>query len=200
MKKLLADVVEEATVTSGTGTVTLTQVTGWARFSDRFANGDLTYYSIRDGNNWEIGIGTVGASHTLARTTIIGTLVAGTWTSGGSAMTLSGGQAIVRSVAPEALYSAFLKIEQALVSVDTTCVVGKAYGVQASNKTMTLPSSPTAGDTVMFYQAAASITGTVIDPGAENINGNAGTMSVDLPDFSFWLVYIDSTHGWKVIG
>src|SRR6266704_5405118 len=99
MKKLLADLVREVTLTSGTGTLTLGQVTGWARFSDRFTNGDLSYYSIQDGNNWEVGIGTIGAAHTLARTTILGTLVAGTWTTGGSAITLSGNQAVVRSVA-----------------------------------------------------------------------------------------------------
>ncbi len=200
MKKLLADVVEEASVTSGTGTVTLTQVTGWARFSDRFSTSDLCYYSIRDGNNWEIGLGTVGASHTLARTTILGTLVAGTWTSGGSAMTLSGGSAIVRSVAPEALYSSFFKIEQSLVTTSTACVSGKAYGVGANSLTMTLPSTPTAGDTVMFYQSAASVTGTVVDPGAEKINGNSGVMNVDVSEFSFSVVYISSGYGWKVVG
>lgn len=191
---------QETTVTSGTGALTLAQAAGWARFSDRFSNNDLTYYSIRDGANWEVGIGTVGAAHTLARTTILGTLVAGVWTTGGTAMALSGNQAIVRSVAAEDLYSSFLEVKQSLVGVNTSCVSGYAYGIQANNLTMTLPASPSAGDTVMFYQAAASITGTVIAPGAENINGNAGNMNVDLSDFSFWMVYTDSTHGWKVIG
>ncbi|MGZ5078612.1 MAG: hypothetical protein ACXWHZ_03590 [Usitatibacter sp.] len=96
----LANLVQESTATTGTGTVTLTSFPGFARFADRFSNGDLVHYAIEDGNNWEVGIGTVGASNTLARTTIQETFVSGVLvTSSPTAITLSG-NATVRGVAP----------------------------------------------------------------------------------------------------
>jgi hypothetical protein len=87
--------IKENTTTSGTGTMTLSAVTGFERFSDAFSVGDLVYYEIRDGNNREAGIGTLGASNTLARTTVLETLVAGTRSTAGTALTLSGGTAEV---------------------------------------------------------------------------------------------------------
>lgn len=88
---MLANGVKETTTTTGTGTVTLAAVTGSVRFSQAFSTGDIASYAIKDGDNWEWGIGTVGAGNTLARTTIIATLVAGTYTAtSASAITLSG--------------------------------------------------------------------------------------------------------------
>ena len=73
----VADFVRESTSTSGTGTLTLTSVDGYARFSDAFNVGDLVYYSIQDSTNRETGIGTVGSGNTLERTTPQVTLVSG---------------------------------------------------------------------------------------------------------------------------
>jgi hypothetical protein len=198
LKKLLADLVQESTATTGTGTVTLVAMTGWMRFSDRFTTGDRTFYSIRDGNNWEVGFGTVGAGNTLARTQILETLVAGTVALAGTAIDLSGA-AIVRSVAPEALLSALWKVEYATVGANSTLVAGYAYGVTANSLILTLPLSPTAGDRVSVFQAAASITGTVINPNGEKINGVSGNMTVDTDEFSFDLVYVSAGYGWKVL-
>jgi hypothetical protein len=98
MTAKFANLVQETTATTGTGTVTLAAMTGFARFSDRFATGDLVYYMIEDGANWEIGIGTVGASNTLARTVVSETMVAGTFSnSSPSAITLAG-PTVVRCV------------------------------------------------------------------------------------------------------
>lgn len=88
---MIANGVKETTTTTGTGTVTLASVTGRARFADAFAVGELAAYAINNGNNWEWGVGTVSAANTLARSFIIATLVAGTYTaSGATAITLSG--------------------------------------------------------------------------------------------------------------
>ena len=96
---MLANGIKETTGTSGTGTVTLASITGFTRFANGFANGALASYAIRDGNNWEWGVGTVGAGNTLARTTIIATLVAGTYTTtGATAITLASGSAEVIGV------------------------------------------------------------------------------------------------------
>ena len=85
------DWVKEDTATAGTGTVTLTQKTGFSRFSDVFTVGDIVYYTIQDGDNRETGIGTVSAGNTLARTTIQATLVSGVYDdTSPTAITLSG--------------------------------------------------------------------------------------------------------------
>lgn len=198
MRKLYSDVTAETTATAGTGTLTLAQMTGWARFSDRFATNDLVYYSLRNGSNWEVGLGTVGAANTLARTTILGTLVAGTWTSGGSAITLVG-SSVVRAVAPEALFQTFLREEVAFISAPATLVDGFAYGVQANSLTLTLPATPAVGDRIRVFQAAASITGTIIDPNGAKINNTVGTMTIDVDEFSLSLLYVSAGYGWKVL-
>ena len=76
---MLANGVKETTATTGTGTVTLTAVTGRPRFSSEFAVGELVAYGINNGDNWEWGIGTVGATNTLARTLPTATYVSGVY-------------------------------------------------------------------------------------------------------------------------
>jgi hypothetical protein len=91
MANLVHDFVKESTSTTGTGTVTLTEVSGFARFSEAFSEGDTVYYTIQDGNDRETGIGTIGAGNTLARTTVHTTLVSGTFDdTSPSAISLSG--------------------------------------------------------------------------------------------------------------
>jgi hypothetical protein len=71
MALVLADRVREGTNTAGTGTVTLTgAVTGFASFADQIGNGNTTYYTITDGTNWEVGVGTYN-TNTLSRDTVL---------------------------------------------------------------------------------------------------------------------------------
>ena len=85
MALVLADRVQETTVTTGTGTITLAgAVTGFQTFAV-VGNGNTTYYTIVSGSNWESGIGTYSTTGpTLARTTILAS------SNAGSAITLSG--------------------------------------------------------------------------------------------------------------
>jgi hypothetical protein len=93
---MLANWVEEYTTTTGTGTINLGGATAASiAFSDYFSTGDLVHYSIEDGSNREIGIGTLttGTPWTLARTIVLETLVSGSYTdfdSSPTAITLSG--------------------------------------------------------------------------------------------------------------
>ena len=66
----VADRVKESTTTSGTGNVALGGAqNGFVTFSSVLSNGDTTYYTISDGNNWEVGLGTYNSSgNTLTRT------------------------------------------------------------------------------------------------------------------------------------
>ena len=73
MALVLADRVKETTDTTGTGTYSLNgAVAGFQSFGDAVQDGNTTYYSCSDSNNFEIGIGTYASSgNTLARTTIL---------------------------------------------------------------------------------------------------------------------------------
>lgn len=89
------NLVKEGTSTTGTGTLTLTAMTGWARFADAYAVSDVVPYAIENGDNKEVGLGTVGASNTLARTTVLATLVAGVYDDTSPvAITLSGSSTV----------------------------------------------------------------------------------------------------------
>ena len=73
MALVVADRVQETSLTSGTGTLTLAgAVAGFQTFSTAIGNGNTTFYTIYDPTafDWEVGIGTVGAG-TLARTTVL---------------------------------------------------------------------------------------------------------------------------------
>lgn len=67
----LANRVKETSLTTGSGVITLAgAVDGYQAFSSALSSGDTTYYTITNGNNWEVGIGTYGSS-TLSRDTIL---------------------------------------------------------------------------------------------------------------------------------
>ena len=66
---------------TGTGTVTLSAVSGYVRVSQSFGVGDIVGYCIVSGSgDKEWGLGRVAAGDTLERTVITGTLVGATYT------------------------------------------------------------------------------------------------------------------------
>ena len=68
----VADRVRETTTTTGTGSITLAgAVFGYQSFADALSVNDTCWYAIQGGTQWEIGIGTLMASATLARTTVL---------------------------------------------------------------------------------------------------------------------------------
>lgn len=74
MAFVLADRVQETTISTGTGTITLAgAATGFQSFAV-IGNGNTTTYTIADatGSNWEVGIGTYTSSGTtLSRDTVL---------------------------------------------------------------------------------------------------------------------------------
>jgi len=65
-----ANRVKESSATDGTGIITLDGAyDSYQSFSNAFSDNDTTYYTIVNGNSWEVGIGTY-ASGTLSRDTI----------------------------------------------------------------------------------------------------------------------------------
>ena len=89
---MLANRVREFTTTTGTGDITLAgALPGHIRFADGFAAGDTVTYVIEEGDNYEIGEGTLLDDATLERTVPKETLVDGVYDkSGPSALPLSG--------------------------------------------------------------------------------------------------------------
>tara|TARA_R110002153_G_scaffold256289_1_gene415188 strand:- start:53 stop:1894 length:1842 start_codon:yes stop_codon:yes gene_type:complete len=72
MALVIKDRVKESTTTAGTGTYTLAGAeVGFQAFSS-IGDGNTTYYSVTNGGDWEVGIGTYTTTGTtLARTTIL---------------------------------------------------------------------------------------------------------------------------------
>lgn len=76
----IADRVKETTTTTGTGTVTLAgAATGYRTFQSVFAVNDTVYYCIQvaGGADWEVGIGRLASTTTLARENILSSSNAG---------------------------------------------------------------------------------------------------------------------------
>lgn len=76
MALVIKDRVQETTVTTGTGDITLAgAVSGFKSFGSVMANGDTTYYAIIGSTvstEWEIGLGTYTTAGTLlTRTTVL---------------------------------------------------------------------------------------------------------------------------------
>ena len=73
MALVVKDRVQETSTTSGIGTLTLAgAVAGFQTFSSSIGNGNTTFYTIYDNvaQDWEVGVGTVGAG-TLSRDTVL---------------------------------------------------------------------------------------------------------------------------------
>lgn len=104
---MLANRVRELTLTTGTGDITLAgALSGHVRFSDAFTVGDSVTYVIEDGDNYEIGTGTLQAADTLARTQVMETLVDGAYTGeGAAAINLSGNARIFCAATADFLLS-----------------------------------------------------------------------------------------------
>ena len=74
MALVIADRVKETSVTEGVGTLTLSGATfgSFQTFEDAIGDGNITYYCIENGSNFEIGIGTYSVSgNTLSRDTVL---------------------------------------------------------------------------------------------------------------------------------
>jgi hypothetical protein len=90
-----------------------------------------------------------------------------------------------------------------IASSNATMSANNGYFVDTSSaaKTMTLPSSPTLGDTIRINDLAGTF-GTnnlIVARNGQKIQGITQDLVVNINQTSFGLVYSNSTYGWKVL-
>jgi len=85
-----------------------------------------------------------------------------------------------------------------VISSDTTAVANTLY-VLTATLTLTLPASPSAGDSVKISNRSGVATA-IIARNSENIMGVASDLTLDKLNAGFELIYSDSAQGWILIG
>ena len=85
-----------------------------------------------------------------------------------------------------------------IISTNTTAVANTLY-VLTANLTLTLPSTPTNGDSIKVSNRSGVAT-CVIARNGENIMGSATDLTIDKLNSGFELIYAGSTQGWVLIG
>lgn len=112
---LYYDLVEETTSTGGTGTFTLAgATTGHRTWASTVGANNTAYYMARGSTfaEWEVGLGTVGASGTtLARTTILAS------SNGGSAVTFTSTVTALRCVLPASVIGNLQPLDATLTAL-----------------------------------------------------------------------------------
>lgn len=137
-----ADFVLETTTTTGTGTYSLAgATTGFRTFVAGVGDGNTTYYSVNDGTDWEVGLGTVtdASPDTLARTSILAS------SNGGSAVNWGAGTKDVRLVNPASVIDTVLQYTRG------SGVITDATTTRSSDRDVD------AGKLILFTSASATV-------------------------------------------
>ena len=85
-----------------------------------------------------------------------------------------------------------------VINSNTTATANNLY-VFTANLTLTLPASPSAGDSIKISNRSGVATCVVARNGS-NIMGAASDLTLDTASASFELIYSDATNGWVIIG
>jgi hypothetical protein len=77
----------------------------------------------------------------------------------------------------------------------------KYFVDSSSERTLTLPSSPSLGDEIQIFDSSGSAGTNNVTIGSSNlkINGTVQDLLIDTDAGSVYLVYTGSTYGWKVL-
>ena len=190
MALIQADRVKENSSTTGTGNFSLGgAATGFRTFADGVGVSNTCYYVITDDSDYEVGLGTLNASATLARTTVITSSNSNSavdWGAGSKNVftTYPGPKAVIQDANGEVSLGSALSVFGAVS-------VGGTLAVTGDTDVANLSASGTfdvAGETNL---ATATITGNVSANGTLDVSGNGsvgGTFVVtgdtDVTDFS----------------
>lgn len=195
MALVLADRVQDLTITTGTGTVTLagSPPTGFQSFGAAIGNGNTTYYTISGGTQWEVGVGTYTAAGTsLSRDTVLSS------SNSGSLVNFSAGTKTVfvtypaeKSVNEDAAGNVNINITGSAVTATTATnlAAGAAGSVPyqtAANTTafVATASGVLVGGTTPSFSTAPTLTGTnfsaIPNAALSNNSVTVGTTAISL--------------------
>jgi hypothetical protein len=147
---------------------------------------------VYDGTTWEVyaqiggqggSVVTLDATQTLTNKTIA--FASNTLTD------------VAGTTATQTLTNKTIRQMTQIISTNTSAAASNIYVLTAS-LTLTLPSSPTAGDWVGFSNRSATTT-SVIARNGQNIMGVAEDMTLDNVNASGTLIYADATRGWVFV-
>jgi hypothetical protein len=100
-----ANFIKEITNTFGVGDISLAgAVEGYGTFANAFPTGGEIYYTISDGNNREVGLGTFNGTDSIARTTVLTTVFEGVYTEESPTPISLSGLALVGSCVEAAVF------------------------------------------------------------------------------------------------
>ena len=85
-----------------------------------------------------------------------------------------------------------------VINSSATAVSNSVY-VFTANLTLTLPASPSSGDSIKISNRSGVAT-CVLARNGSNIMGAASDLTLDTASASFELIYSDATNGWVIIG
>jgi len=194
MAFVVKDRVKVTSTTTGTGTFTLgSAVEGFQDFSV-IGDGNSTFYTITDGVDFEVGIGTFTSSGTtLSRDTILES------SNSGNAVDWAAGEkdVFVTYPAEKSVYAGgpgatFTNVSA--IGTNTNAESGTLY-VLTADLTLTLPATPAVGNLVGVVNLSGTITPIVARNG-EDIMNLAEDLTVDVIDANFTLTYSGATYGW----
>lgn len=176
MALILANRVKETTTTTGTGTVTLAGAASGFQSFAAIGNGNITYYTISGGTEWEVGIGTyTSAGPTLSRTTVLAS------SNAGALVTFSAGSKEVICTYPAE--KAVIEDDAGNVGIGATLPgatgISPFIAIGANNAgigsaSANVLSVVTSNTERMRIHAAGGVSiGTTTDPGANNVTANS---------------------------
>jgi hypothetical protein len=168
MALVINDRVKETSTTTGTGDFTLAgAVTDFESFNSGIGTANTTYYAIVNPgqNEWEVGLGTLSASTTLQRTTIISSSnsdAAVTFTSGSKDVfcTLPASKAVVEDASSNVALPADLTVGALLkMPTNTANKILVADGTSFEEVDMS-------GDATIASGGALTLANTAVTPGS----------------------------------
>jgi hypothetical protein len=168
MALVINDRVKETSTTTGTGDFTLAgAVTDFESFNSGIGTANTTYYAIVNPgqNEWEVGLGTLSASTTLQRTTIISSSnsdAAVTFTSGSKDVfcTLPASKAVVEDASSNVALPADLTVGALLkMPTNTANKILIADGTSFEEVDMS-------GDATIASGGALTLANTAVTPGS----------------------------------
>jgi hypothetical protein len=196
MALVVADRVWETTSTSGTGTLTLSgAVSGYQTFAV-IGDGNTTYYTITNGTDWEVGIGTYTSSGTtLSRDTVLSSSLGGT-----TKITVTLGSFVfVDYPAGRSVY----EDENGVVTgytISGGTITGTRINPRVTNITSGSTITPPSDTADQYSVTALAVPATIAIPSGTAVAGQKLTIRIKDDGTARALTWTTSAGGYRVIG